>query len=94
MDILTVKQHMLETINATVSHEMRNPINAIHCQNLKIEDLIEQLDQIISYDDNRTLGSFKNELKRIRNDMKLSLEIQLASTKLLIYLVNDLLSFA
>jgi len=26
--------------------------------------------------------------------MKLSLEIQLASTKLLIYLVNDLLSFA
>jgi len=75
MDILTVKQHMLETINATVSHEMRNPINAIHCQNYRIKDLIEQLDFIIALDDTRTLGSLKNDLKRIRNEMKLSLEI-------------------
>jgi len=30
-NILKVRQYMLETINATVSHEMRNPINAIHC---------------------------------------------------------------
>lgn len=28
-DILTGKQHILETINATVSHEMRNPLNSI-----------------------------------------------------------------
>jgi signal transduction histidine kinase len=28
-DLLTNKQHILETINATVSHEMRNPLNSI-----------------------------------------------------------------
>jgi signal transduction histidine kinase len=31
VDLLTIKQHALQTINATVSHEMRNPINSIHC---------------------------------------------------------------
>ena len=28
-DVLTGNQQMLQTINATVSHEMRNPINSI-----------------------------------------------------------------
>jgi signal transduction histidine kinase len=28
-DLLTSKQQIIETINATVSHEMRNPLNSI-----------------------------------------------------------------
>jgi len=34
---------MLETINATVSHEMRNPIMAIFAQVLKCEELTDSL---------------------------------------------------
>jgi signal transduction histidine kinase len=30
----------LEQVNATVSHEMRNPLNSIHSQNLKMKDLV------------------------------------------------------
>ena len=38
-------------MNATVSHEMRNPLNAINAQNIKVEQLKKQIHQII-YDDN------------------------------------------
>ena len=46
-DVLTGNQQMLQTINATVSHEMRNPLNSIMSQNLKQEELANRLDRIV-----------------------------------------------
>ena len=37
--LLKCHSHTLETINATVSHEMRNPINSILAQVLKLGEL-------------------------------------------------------
>jgi len=54
---------------------MRNPINAIHCQNYNLQDLLDQLEKVIRQEDNKPLGSVKRELIRIRNDMKMSLEV-------------------
>jgi len=33
-DVATAEKKLLVLINATVSHEMRNPTNSIYCQNL------------------------------------------------------------
>ena len=35
-------------MNACVSHEMRNPINAIHCQNIFMKQLNEQFKQTLN----------------------------------------------
>ena len=37
----------LSQVNATVSHEIRNPINSIRCQNLIIKMLVERLDDLL-----------------------------------------------
>ena len=34
-NIAKAEKKLLSTINATVSHEMRNPLNSIYSQNLK-----------------------------------------------------------
>ena len=34
-------------VNATVSHEIRNPINSIHCQNIVIKMLVERIDDLL-----------------------------------------------
>ena len=38
---------LLSLINATVSHEMRNPTNSIYCQNITQNQLNEKLKDII-----------------------------------------------
>ena len=63
--ILKGEQHMLQTINATVSHEMRNPINAILCQNLRLEELTDLLQEIIDSENKTTINKIKKKLKDI-----------------------------
>jgi signal transduction histidine kinase len=42
------EKRLLELVNACVSHEMRNPINAIFGMNLKLKDLVSKLYDIIA----------------------------------------------
>lgn len=42
-DMRLGEKKILELINACVSHEMRNPINAIMAMNLKLRDLFDSL---------------------------------------------------
>lgn len=44
----TGKQTILQMINAMVSHEMRNPINAVISQTLKITELAKRLERVSS----------------------------------------------
>lgn len=41
------EKRLLSLINATVSHEMRNPINSIHSQLLEMENINQRLQDII-----------------------------------------------
>jgi len=43
-DISKEQNEMLSILNATVSHELRNPLNAIIGQNIRKEGLIESLE--------------------------------------------------
>ena len=49
---------LLNLINATVSHEMRNPLNSIHSQNIENKALYEELEELIK-DDNIDTDVFK-----------------------------------
>jgi signal transduction histidine kinase len=53
---------MLETINATVSHEMRNPINAILCQNIAFEEITTNLENLLAIDD---ISKLKDSLRNL-----------------------------
>jgi len=33
-------------VNATVSHEMRNPINSIHSQNINLQEIIQLIEKL------------------------------------------------
>jgi len=63
--LLKGHQHTLETINATVSHEMRNPINSILAQVIKLEELTESLEQIIDVGEYRTVNEIKTAMKKL-----------------------------
>jgi len=66
---------MLETINATVSHEMRNPINSILCQNIEQTKLAAELEQITSELNNENVDECKGKLKNLANKLKHSIAI-------------------
>ena len=91
-DKIEGKQHILETINATVSHEMRNPINSILSQNIKIEHCLNMLEAILEED--ISIQEMKTKVNELIQTLKKSNKVQQSSTKLLNHTVNDLLTFA
>ena len=44
---LSEENVQLQTINATVSHEMRNPLNAIMSQNLKMKEMVRLIKKLL-----------------------------------------------
>ena len=38
---------LLQLINACVSHEMRNPLNAIHCQNIYNDEINNKIEKVL-----------------------------------------------
>ena len=88
-DLARGEKKLLSTINATVSHEMRTPVNSIYSQNILQKQLNNELKEIIYSSGNIDV----NRLKSIHQKYVHSVRIQTSSTKLLTYLVNDILDF-
>jgi signal transduction histidine kinase len=63
-DIAIGEKKFLQLINATVSHEIRNPINSIRCQNLLLKMLNERLSDIID-DHHDSIVALKKDLVNI-----------------------------
>ena len=82
-------------INATVSHEMRNPINALNSQNIKQAHINEKLKKIIEEDiDKIPAQKIKEKLNDVYEEYDETLTVQNSSTKLLKFIVNDILDFS
>lgn len=79
-------------VNATVSHEIRNPVNAIHCQNLTLKMLVERIGDLL--DSKYDLGKVKKILSIIRNKISNALDINIASERMVHFLVDDFLDLA
>lgn len=68
------EKNLLEMINACVSHEMRNPINSILCQSLKLADFAQILTQL-AMGKAKSVEQIQHQLKIISQEMKDSCDV-------------------
>lgn len=81
-------------INAMVSHELRNPINSIQNQNLLQRALNEKINELIDDERIKSVKALKKKLRRLLSQFYETNDVRMKSTKILNYLVNDILDFA
>ena len=64
-NIVNGEKKLLSMINATVSHEMRNPLNSIYCQNVKQKEINEKMEKFIKFEmESLTKVEIKRRLKQ------------------------------
>ena len=78
---------MLGVINATTSHELRNPLNSLIAQNTKKDALYQNIKDICQHNSYTEILGIIDEL----NDCS---KVQNSSTKIMNFLIQDLLDFA
>ena len=81
-------------VNATVSHEMRNPINSIISQNMKMGELLRLIKNLVGPDSKIPSSKIKEYVLNFTTELSECLQIQMSSTKILNFCVNDMLSLA
>ena len=84
------EKKLMTIVNSAVSHEIRNPINSIRCQNLLLKMLNERLNDIID-DHYSSIEVFKKDLINILEQYEESVEFQVSNEKNLTFLVNNFL---
>jgi len=67
------EKKLMTLVNAAVSHEIRNPINSIRCQNLLLKMLNERLNDIID-DHQDSIVALKKDLVNILEQYEESVE--------------------
>jgi signal transduction histidine kinase len=83
---------LLMLINATVSHELRNPLNSLIAQNMEKTALYKELSKEI---DKSNLDSItKKKLQVIMEKLNKGKSVQSSSANLMEFLVQDLLDYA
>lgn len=88
------QNQFLYITNATVSHELRNPLQAICTQNLKISLCLKELLNLISNNNEVKMKDMKKPLSNLVKMMEISNRIQDSSANMMSFLVDDLLDFA
>ena len=88
------EKKLLSLINATVSHEMRTPINSINSQNIQIKNTIDKISELLENQSISKLSVFKKKLACLQNQLHESNRIHFCSTKFLGFEINDMLDFS
>ena len=83
------QNEFLQLINATVSHELRNPSNSLKAQNILKANLYKKLQAILTRYDIDT-----SECDRILIELNDGLDVQDSSANLMSYMIQDLLDFS
>ena len=80
---------IMSMVNATVSHDIRNPLNSINCQNAIMKMHIERIGDECQ---NENLHpEIKATLLRLQAKMLASLDLNMCGEKVISFLVDDLL---
>lgn len=87
---MRVERQYLAIMNSTVSHEMRNPLNAIISSNTKQESSLEKLADIMKRLD--LDPTVRTEIKEITAAFQESLKVSDSSTNLIRFNVEDILA--
>ena len=84
---------LLTIINATVSHELRNPLNAIMALNMEKDELIQSLRILLN---SQVLDPHLiiKRAKKIQDKLQTSQTISKSSAELIKYIVQDLLDYS
>ena len=77
---------LLKTINATVNHELRNPLNSIAATNELKQRLYSQMKEVLDTHDISD-SNLKEILLGILNELIENNEVNKASTKLILFLI-------
>ena len=88
-DLSKGEKKILQLVNACVSHEMRNPLNSILAQNIKLKQLVFAIRQWIA--DRHELPT---NLVALADELEDATVVQESCTKLLTFYVEDLLCLA
>jgi signal transduction histidine kinase len=69
-NIANGEKKLLALINATVSHEMRNPLNSIYSQNIKQIQINEKIQELIKDLENQKMKpkKLKKKLERLQKE--------------------------
>ena len=76
-------------INATVSHELRNPLNSLKAQNILRKNLYVKLQMILSWYDVDT-----SECDKILKELNEGLEVEESSANLMGFMIQDILDYS
>jgi len=82
--------HMLEMINACISHELRNPLNSIIAQSMENGDLYQEMKDIVAVAHPNALQLIDGKLDQLVESAK----IEEASASVMKFLVQDFLDYA
>ena len=80
---------VLSMINASVSHEMRNPLNSIIAQNIEKEEIYKEMSELVSQLKQNKIKTPKFVAKHdaLMKRLKSGLKIQQSSSNILAYVV-------
>ena len=83
----------MATVNATASHDTRNPLNAIHAQNLVMKMTVGQITDLVEMDGTSDFrpNRFKKRLRGIHRKLSDSLHINDTSERFLTIMIEDFL---
>ena len=83
---------LLMMINATVSHELRNPLNSLIAQNIEKKALYKEVIKVVLQ--SKIDDVSKEEFKKVMEKLNQGLNVQESSANLMEFLVQDLLDYA
>ena len=81
----------LALINATVSHELQNPLNSILAQNVEKTNLYQEMSEIVQQMDHGSEDYKK--ANKIMEELDIGQHVQESSTSTMFFMVKDLLDF-
>ena len=93
-DDVHAQNEFLAITNATVSHELRNPLQSIDAQNIKIKLCLKELQNLVQKNKSALTGGLDKKIGDICKMIEQSNKIQDSSSTLMSFLVDDLLDFA
>ena len=89
------RESILQMINQTVSHELRNPLNAISEQLEKVRTILEVLLMIVNeFKKDKAHEIMTRKLSKIYNQLSTCQEKMNSATMFVDFFVNDMLDYA
>lgn len=90
-----IENKLLSTINACLSHELRNPLNSIIAQSLQKSVLYDKLEKLIlekgvSLEDTEAIARVKDVLNQLRDGKK----VQDSAVDMMSFLIQDFLDYS